>query len=150
MLSDAQSRAAYDHELAERTRHRTLEQQRWRLKLTPPTTHDWLSIVQFYATEFPVALASLALLVLDVRLLMIALVCLGCTIFAVDVALRAARVVCDAAFASSPQSSASRRANDEAMRAARLRQQQALDDRRLHASLTQRRVPSAAAKAPLS
>lgn len=145
VLSDESMRTAYDHELQERARFRAMQRQSWRVKLMP-TAPGLQGALQFYVTEFPFVLAALVLHVLDVRLLVVLLVCLGCAIFAVDLVVRVVRKFWDVAFSSSAQSSASRKSNDAAMQAARLRQQRALEDARRTQALTKRRVSTASVK----
>jgi hypothetical protein len=79
--------------------------------------------------EFPFVVVSLALHAMDIRLFFMLLVCLACMVFAFDIAFRVFRKVGDTIFASSSQSTSMRQSNDAAMKAARLRQQQALDAR---------------------
>lgn len=144
VLSDEPARTAHDLELQEQAQFRAMERQNWRMKLAP-TTPGLQSALQFYVTEFPFVLAKLALHVLDVRLLMMLLVCLGCAIFAVDLAVRVARKLWDVTLSSSAQSTASRKSNDAAMQAARQRQQRALEETRRAQTLTKRRVSTASA-----
>lgn len=122
-----------------------MQRQNWRVKLTP-TTSGLQGALHFYVTEFPFVVAALALHVLDLRLLMMLLVCLGSTVFTFDIAVRVVRKLWDVSFSSSVQSSVNRKTNDAAMQAARLRQQRALEDARPTQALTQRRVSTASVK----
>lgn len=126
MLSDDHARTAYDQQLQEQARFRAMQRQSLKVKLTP-TTSGWNSALQFYVTEFPFALASLVLYVMDAQLFLMLLVCVGCAVFVLDFAIRVCRTLGDALFSLSSQSIATQRSNDAAMKAARLRQQQALD-----------------------
>ncbi|TYZ59354.1 hypothetical protein PybrP1_008534 [[Pythium] brassicae (nom. inval.)] len=120
VLSDPHARAAYDREMRERERHSP------QLRFTPPT-RDWRSALRFYAADLPRQAAQLALRHVDAQRLLLLIAGAIAVIVTGNVVARVARALWSILTRSPTPDGARKRANDAAMQAARLRQQQVLD-----------------------
>lgn len=119
VLSDPRTRAAYDQEIHARELHSP------QLRFTPPT-REWRSVIRFYAVDFPHKAAQLALRHIDGQHILLLIP----SAVAVILLSGVVRVLWSVLTRSPAAVSVRKRANDEAMHAARVRQQQLLDSYR--------------------
>jgi hypothetical protein len=96
-----------------------------------PSSSKWDDVVKFYILQFPKEVYLFLYQMMDLRLFIMLLVLLGCFVFVLDIVLRILYKIYHFMFVRSSSISQDklRRRNEDALKAARLRQQQALDEK---------------------